>query len=232
MLDTLKPNRRWFWLRRRTLLFWVLICVVLAGWLAVTIRRTGTPPPVLSTMQRTGTPPPVLPTVQRTGGTPRVLSTTLLDSDHFDGAAANSTTFFILADDSLHAFSSSGVHLWQKDAPWCKWKISGNIGEVTTVNRPDPVVMQNAIAVLNCKAWKLSLDTYDFKGNLLATVQVLPYNMEPLWGVEHVGGIVHLAKTVNGLAFGFCLHMKSGDDKRLMVFDTNLHKLRTYDGWG
>ena len=36
------------------------------------------------------------------------------------GAAANSEGFFVLVDDTLHAFSSSGVHVRQKNAPWYK----------------------------------------------------------------------------------------------------------------
>jgi hypothetical protein len=201
--DTLASHRRQFPFRRRPLWLVVLLCAVLGGWSAVMMQRTENPP--------------------------RVLSTTLLDSDDFDGAAANATKFLILADDSLHAFSSSGVHLWQKDAPWCKWAKPFGTEVVPIFNRPAPVVMQNAIAVLNCKAWKLSLNTYDFQGNLLATVQALPYNMERLCGT------LRLARTGNGLAFGFLLYTKPhlrDLDKGLLVFDTNLHKLGTYDGWG
>ena len=205
MTDAIKSKRRWFQFRPRTVLALVLTCAIPCSWLAVKM--------------------------QEEPGQPQILAAMNLEGDHFYGAAANSDTFFILVDDTLHAFSSSGVHLWQRDAPWYKHPDSDSCCEVLApnFNRPAPVVMRNAVVVLTCKNWVLSLNAYDFKGNLLATVKPVAHNM------ELQGGILHLSKAANLLAFGYRLESKTNHDnpdKGLIVFDENLHKLREYDVWG
>ena len=162
---------------------------------------------------------------------PQVLTTVSLDGDHFYGAAANSEGFFVLVDDTLHAFSSSGVHVWQKNAPWYKRPDdpSGDELRPPNFNRPAPVVMRNAVVVLNCKNWQLSLDAYDFAGNLLATVKPLSHDM------RIQDGVLHMDKAANRLAFGYRLESGTtfdNPDKGLLVFDEKLHKLREHDVWG
>ena len=59
--------------------------------------------------------------------------------------------------------------------------------------------MRNAVVVLNCKNWQLSLDAYDFAGNLLATVKPLSHDM------RIQDGVLHMDKAANRLAFGYRL---------------------------
>ena len=205
MTDALTSKRRRFRFRRRTWLAVVLICAILCSWLAVKMPRASSDP--------------------------RIMATVTLDGDNFYGAAANAETLFVLVDDTLHAFSSSGVHRWQRNAPWYKRpdNESGDILEPPNFNRPAPVVMKNAVVVLNCKNWQLSLDAYDFAGNLLATAKPVPHNM------KLQGGILHLAKAANRLAFGYRLESEKtfdNPDKGVLVYDENLKKLHEHDAWG
>lgn len=205
MVDAVKPQRWWFRFRPRTLLVLVLTCGISCAWLSVKM--------------------------QRASSEPRVLATVVLDGDRFHGASANAEKFFVLVDDTLLAFSSSGIRLWERDAPWYRHpdNRSGEEVSIPNFNRPAPVVIENTVIVLDCKNWKLSLSAYDFEGNLLATAKPLPYNM------ELQAGNLHLDKAGNCLAFGYCLATKStfdNPDKGLLVFDEKLKMLRQYDVWG
>ena len=89
--------------------------------------------------------------------------------------------------------------------------------------------MGDAVVVLSCKDWELSLDAYDFAGKHLATVKPLPQKM------KLQEGILHLDRASRSLVLGYRLETKGNSDnpdKGLLVFDQNLKKLREYAVWG
>ena len=162
-------------------------------------------------------------------GQPAVVARVSLPSERFSGAVAKGNAFVLLAGDTIYAFSSSGTKLWEAQSQWCKFPKEKKLGEPPNFNRPNPVVFDHGVAVLNCRDWTLELETFDLEGRRTGAVQPVQHDM-------HIQeGILQLGSTGSALVFGYRLSSKqTGDnpDKGVVVFDTHLKKQYDHEAWG
>ena len=147
------------------------------------------------------------------------------------GAVAKDNTFVLLADDMLYAFSSKGAKLWKVKSPWCKFpKLpKGCRTIIETFNRPRLVAVTGGVAVLNCRNWKLVLETFNLKGRRTGSVQPVAFNMRLRTG------ILQLGRAGDSIVFGYRLSIKQTrdkPDKGVLVFDSSLKKRYHHDAWG
>ena len=60
---------------------------------------------------------------------PKIVASATIEGKLFFGAAALPDAFFVLVDDTLHAYTLSGARRWQKREPWYEFHSHGGTGE-------------------------------------------------------------------------------------------------------
>jgi len=160
--------------------------------------------------------------------TPVVTARVSPKAERFFGAVPKDNAFVVLTGDTLRAFSVTGRKLWESESQWFKFSKGQAEGEPPCFNRPGPVALADSIAVLNCRDWRLALETFSLAGQRTATVRPVPHDM------QNQVGLLDLGRAGDSLVFGYRLaeHLGAEPDKGVLVFDANLKKLYEHDAWG